>query len=100
MIRHVVVFSFAAEVDGDRREAIASALRGLVGVVPGLVAMRTGPDLGWSDGNGDLAVTADFVDEDAWRGYGPHPAHQAVATELIFPFMTARAAVQFSYDDE
>jgi hypothetical protein len=95
VIRHVVVFTFTPEVDEGQRDKISSALSGLVGVVPGLVAMHSGADLGLADGNGEMAVTADFADEDAWRGYMVHPAHVEVADTQIRPFLTSRAAVQF-----
>jgi hypothetical protein len=97
MVRHVVVFSFVPEVDEGARAAMIAALEALVGVVPGLVSMTAGENLGLDEGNGDLAVVADFVDEDAWRGYQAHPAHLAVADEQIRPFVTGRSAVQFAW---
>jgi len=93
MVRHTVLFKL--DLGPAEREAIVPALEALVGVVPGLVAMRAGTDLGLADGNFDFAATADFVDENAWRGYLTHPAHLAVADGQIRPFMTARSAVQF-----
>jgi len=95
MLRHVVLFSFVPELDLARRDAIASSLEGLVGVVPGLMSMRCGRDAGLVADNADFAVVADFTDADAWRGYIDHPAHVAIASTQIRPFTSRRSAVQF-----
>jgi len=98
MLRHVVLFSFVPELDRDQRDAIASSLEGLVGVVPGLLSMRSGRDIGLVPDNADFAVVADFTDAAAWRGYIDHPAHVAIAAAQIRPFTTQRAAVQFQIE--
>jgi hypothetical protein len=98
VLRHVVVFSFGPELDRGGRDAIASSLEGLVGVVPGLVSMRCGRDAGLVPDNADFAVVADFTDTDAWRGYVDHPVHVAIASTQIRPFVTHRVAVQFQIE--
>jgi|SRR5580704_17594485 hypothetical protein len=98
MLRHVVLFAFEPTLDGAGRDAIASSLEGLVGVVPGLVAMRCGRDAGLTAGNADFAVVADFTDTEAWRGYVDHPAHVAIASAQIRPFVTQRMAAQFQIE--
>jgi len=98
MLRHVVLFSFVPELDRDRRDTIASALEGLVGVVPGLISMRCGRDAGLAPGNSDFAVTADFTDAAAWQGYIDHPAHVAIASTQIRPFVVHRSAAQFLFE--
>lgn len=99
MIRHVVVYSFVPELPPDRRAAIVAALEGLVGVIPGLLSMQAGADLGLADGNGHFALVADLADAEAWRGYQEHPAHQQVADTMIRPFVAGRTAVQFVLAD-
>ena len=95
MLRHVVLFSFVPELDRSQRDHIAASLEALVGVVPGLMSMRCGPDLGLAPDSADFAVTADFTDAAAWQGYLDHPAHVAIASTQIRPFVTRRTAVQF-----
>jgi stress responsive alpha/beta barrel protein len=98
VLRHVVLFSFTPELDSGGRDAIALSLEDLVGVVPGLVSMRCGRDAGLVTDNAEFAVVADFTDTDAWRGYLDHPAHVAVASTQIRPFVTQRVAAQFQIE--
>jgi len=44
-------------------------------------------------------VVAAFEDEAASRGYGPHPEHQAVVTELVVPVLHRRLALQADLTD-
>ena len=95
MVRHVVLYSFVPEHPPEGRAAIVEGLVALVGVVPGLVAMKVGTDLGLMEGNFDLGIVADFVDAAAFDTYVAHPAHVEVRDTLIRPVTTNRAAIQY-----
>lgn len=78
----------------DHAPAIAEGLRGLVGVVPGLLTVRAGLDLGLREGNGQLVFALDFDSPEAWAAYGAHPAHVALIDERIAPHLVSKAFVQ------
>jgi len=100
MLRHVVLLELRAGAPAGRAEAIAAALRALPGVIPGIISYEVSVDLGLSGGgNAHLGVVATFEDEAAWRGYGPHPEHQAVVTELVAPVLRRRLALQADLTD-
>ncbi len=97
MLRHVVCFAWAESATPEQVDAVVDGLRALPAQIPEIRAYWVGADRGLVDGNGDLAVVADFDDVDAWRAYLAHPAHQAVAVERIRPITARRVAVQFDW---
>jgi hypothetical protein len=94
MLRHLVLMAFSDEATPEQRAAVAPALRALPPVVPSIRSYWVGEDAGLAEGNWDLAVVADFDDEDGWRSYTGHPEHVKVLTEVIRPILARRAAVQ------
>ena len=65
----------------------------LQGVVPSILDIRVGPDVG-GGGNWDVALVADFADEDALNAYVRHPDHQAVVA-YVRSVVSDRVAVDF-----
>ena len=96
MFRHVVLFRWVDGVTDEQVAAISDELLRLPSIIPELRAYWVGPDAGASEGNFDYAVVADFDDVDSWRVYRDNPEHQRIATEMIRPLVTERAAVQSS----
>ena len=94
MIRHVVVFTWSAELDADRRRTILGALRRLPEDVGGMTEFVVADDAGLSDGNADSVLIADFPDTEAYSRYAADPVHQAVLAEHVRPWLAARSAVQ------
>lgn len=86
MIKHIVMFRFKEEHQGDLNEAKAR-LEALVGVVPELKSMEVGLDFLRSDRSMDLVLTAVVEDEAGLEAYRIHPAHQEVVA-----FLKVRAA--------
>jgi hypothetical protein len=85
MVQHLVLFRFRSNLALGAVEKIWEELRGLQDVVPGIVgfqggAYRSPEELarGFSHG---LIIT--FIDAAARDAYLPHPAHQAVVTQLL-----------------
>ena len=73
-----------------------TALRALPAQIESLRSYAVGPDLQLGEGRGDFAVVAEFDDADGYQAYVDHPAHQAVANDLIAPIRADRAHVQFA----
>lgn len=95
MLRHVVVFRWAAGTTDQQIDALRRGLEALPAMIPQLRDYRVGPDAGLVDGSWDFAVVADVDDAAACRAYLDHPAHEKVAAELIRPLIAERAAVQY-----
>jgi hypothetical protein len=93
VIRNIVVGRLRADVPP---EAVDQALQALLGLRPdGLIEMRAGRDAGLRDGNWGYAITADFVDEDAYRRYDLEEEHNRIRRELFAPISASIARVQF-----
>jgi hypothetical protein len=93
VIRNIVVGRLRADVPP---EAVDQALQALLGLRPdGLIEMRAGRDAGLRAGNWGYAITADFVDEEAYRRYDLEQEHNRIRQELFDPISESIARVQF-----
>ena len=93
MIRHIVMYCIREDCDKAAAiEEIRVALEGLVGVVPGLKAMKIRPTVG---GHYDYILYSVFDSEDALAGYKMHPAHLAVKP-IVHGYITQRVAGDFA----
>ncbi|HEX2074032.1 MAG TPA: Dabb family protein [Geodermatophilus sp.] len=93
MIRNVVVGRLRPGVD---RETAERALAAIVALEPeGCVDMRVGVDAGLRPGNWSYSITADFVDEDAYRHYDLEQEHNRIRRELFDPISEEIARIQF-----
>jgi heme-degrading monooxygenase HmoA len=99
MIRHVAVFRWVDGTADEQVAAVADALRSLPGQVESIRGYTVGTDLRLGEGRWDFAVVAEFDDADGYQAYVDHPAHQAVATDLIAPIRAERAHVQLSLSE-
>jgi hypothetical protein len=80
-----------------QKEALRAGLGRLPEVIPEIRSYRFGEDAGLNEGNFDFVVTADFDDADGYLAYRDHPDHKQLVAELMGPFVTKRAAVQFEW---
>jgi hypothetical protein len=97
VFRHVVMVRLSDDMTDEQREALRAGLGRLPELIPGIRAYRFGDDAGLNEGNFDFVVTADFDDADGYLAYRDHPDHQKLVSELLAPFVTKRAAVQFEW---
>jgi hypothetical protein len=97
MIRHTVLFKWAADATDEQKKAAAAEVAGLPSIVPSIRAFASGPDAGFAEGNFDFAVTADFDDEAAYFAYRDNPGHRQVVQRYITPIVAQRAAVQYEF---
>jgi hypothetical protein len=95
MIRHVVTFTWSADVDAARRARSVEALRALREDVGGMTSFTVAEDAGLTDGNAHAVLIADFPDVDAFRRYAQDPVHLSVIAEHVRPFLASRSAVQY-----
>jgi hypothetical protein len=95
MIRHVVIFTWAAAADAQRRAASVQALRRLRQDVGGMDSLVVAEDAGLSDGNGNVVLIADFPTIEAFYRYAQDPVHLSVIAEHVRPWLSARSAVQY-----
>jgi hypothetical protein len=98
VIRNVVVGRVRAGVPAEQVEAAIQALRDLTveGVAFRLVG---GQDRGLRDGNAHFALTADFVDDEAYRVYDADPEHNRIRRELFAPISDSIERIQFALPD-
>jgi hypothetical protein len=97
MFRHVVMVRLAEDMTDDQKEALRGGLARMPEVIPEIRSYRFGGDAGLNQDNFDFVVTADFDDADGFLTYRDHPDHQKLVAELLGPFVTKRAAVQFEW---
>lgn len=90
----MVTLTFRDDLAPDDVGAIVDALRALPPQIPSLNEYVVGADIGQSEGNATVGIVADFDDWDGYVAYRDHPAHVAVATDMILPVLTGRGAVQ------
>ena len=95
MIRHVVVFTWSAHADAERRKTTVEALRRLRQEVGGMSQLVVAGDAGLSEGNADTVLIADFPDAEAFYRYAQDPVHLAVLAEHVRPWLAQRSAVQY-----
>ena len=98
-VRHVVIWSFLDEVVDQNAtyQEMASRLNGLVGVVPGLLSLELGHDLGDTDANWDVVLISEHESVEALEAYQQHPAHLEVAA-FLRQQVASRAAVDYLHE--
>ena len=97
MIRHTVLFKWAADATDEQQKAAATEVAKLPSIVPSIRAFASGPDAGLNQGNFDFAAAADFEDVDGYLAYRDHPDHRAIVSQFILPIAAQRAAVQYEF---
>jgi hypothetical protein len=103
VIRNVVVGRLRATDNPDQRAVdVAMLHQGLAGIaalqLPGLLAMNVGCDLGLRDGGWTFAITNDWQDADAYRGYDADQEHNRLRREIFAVICEEIARVQFMID--
>lgn len=100
MLRHIVLFAldgFDTAADKNRHllrlKMSLEALTNEIEVLNDLkVRLNTNPDEAY-----DFALEADLNCIDCLKAYAEHPLHQRIVQEMIKPYQTARAAVDYVY---
>lgn len=94
MIRNVVLVRLRP---GEWGAQVAELQRSLAALpCPGMTGFSMGGDAGLREGNMDLAIVSDFVDEHAYREYDADPEHNRLRRELLGPIAEHVERCQFS----
>lgn len=104
MIRNVVMGRLRQPADDEQRATDQKMLRqGLAEIAalspPGLLAMHVGVDAGLREGGWDFAITNDWTDADAYRGYDADAEHNRIRRDIFAVITETIARVQFEIGD-
>ncbi|RAQ94629.1 Dabb family protein [Thermogemmatispora tikiterensis] len=84
MIMHVVLLKPKSDTGEQELWTALQHVKELQQKIPGIVDVTIGKNLSISNNKGYLyGFVMIFLDEDHLKAYGPHPAHQVVAAELV-----------------
>jgi hypothetical protein len=76
VIRNVVLGRLRADLDESELAQLERGLAGIAGLrLPGQLAMAVGRDAGLRDGGWSFAITNDWADAEAYRGYDVDAEH-------------------------
>ena len=99
MIRHVVMWSFLDEAEGAAKKAnmarIRESLLALQPVIPEILEMEIGEDIGIGRDTWDMVLITCFDSAAALEHYQHHPAHKAVSA-FVAKVRKNRACVDFT----
>jgi quinol monooxygenase YgiN len=98
VLRHVALFRWKPEATAEDVSKVEAAMHQLPAKIPCILSYGFGCDLAVFGANADLALVADFADQEALATYANHPDHQAVIQNLIRPIMAQREAIQYVID--
>ena len=95
MIKHVILWTLKEEANTNAvKEGIRAGLEGLLGVIPGLVALRVYTQ-GLESSNTHVMLDSTFDSVAALQAYAVHPAHVEVADTKVRPFTVQRSCLDF-----
>lgn len=95
MIEHIVLFRLNDGVTDTDIDALFDALHAVAGAVDGVLSYRLNRDAGLRDtGNEDIALVAQFRDEEAFNTYLTHPEHLAVLADAAPRLFAHRHGIQ------
>lgn len=82
MISHVVLLQPKPETTTEEMEAALNHVREMQAQIPGIAAIETGKNMSANHKGYEYGFIIRFAEEEQFRGYAPHPAHQPVSEEL------------------
>lgn len=97
MVQHIVMFKFRDDVLTDLREtaqqAFKEGIEGLPTTIPFIRNVHVGFNINAAE-KWDICLTSSFDNLDDVKAYSAHPAHKAIASELM-KHIAERACVDF-----
>lgn len=98
MIRHILLFSFAAHADEGLRDAVMNGLRDLPAAFPVIRDFELGPNRSDRDDTYEFGMTMTFPDVATLQGYLTSELHEAFVRTLFRPSIRHRAIVSFEME--
>lgn len=99
MIRHVVMWSFLDQAEGADKKAnmtrIRESLLALQPVIPEILTMEIGEDIGIGRDPWDMVLITSFADAASLAHYQNHPSHKAVSA-FVAKVRKDRACIDFT----
>jgi len=100
MFKHVVMWQFKDEADGQTKEqnlkALKEKLMALKPLINEILSISCGSDVLKTDASYDFALVADFDSADDFLIYRDHAEHKKVG-EFVKTVTSARVCVDFEY---
>lgn len=99
MIKHIILWTLKPELTDEEKAAVKAnmkkGLEALVGQVPGLIDVKVYIDGRLASSTADVMLDSTLESEEALKAYASHPAHVAVADELVCPYTAQRCCLDF-----
>ncbi len=96
-MKHIVMFKFRADVPEEvrlsARQAFKEGIERLPETIPFIQSVHVGFNVNGNE-TWDISLDSTFATLDEVKAYGAHPAHKAVATQLM-QYIAERACVDF-----
>jgi hypothetical protein len=99
MIRHCSLFKFKDGTSGESIAEIVEHFRALTDKVPAIRSADIGRNIGFHDGNYDIAANVNFDSIEGYREYSVDATHLKFVDDYLLPNLEVRVAVQFDLDD-
>ena len=101
MLKHIVMWRFQGQAEGKSKQEhmawIKEHLLALQPVIPELLSMEIGQDIGVGRDTYDMALVTTFENAETLAFYQNHPAHKAVSA-YVGKVRIARASVDYLTD--
>jgi hypothetical protein len=102
MVKHIILWKLKDELSPAEKESVKAGIKegleGLMGKVPGLVAIHVQTN-GLASSNADVMLDSTFESEAALNAYSVHPAHVAVADSKVRPYTAVRSCLDFEVEE-
>jgi len=99
MIRHIVMWSFLDQAEGADKKTnmakIRAALLALRPIIPEILEMEIGEDIGIGRDTWDMVLITSFASAEDLEHYQHHPDHKAVSA-FVAKVRKNRACVDFT----
>lgn len=99
MIKHIILWTLKPELSDEEKAAVKAnmkkGLEALVGQVPGLIDVKVYIDGRLASSTADVMLDSTLESEEALKAYASHPAHVAVADDLVRPYAVLRSCLDF-----
>lgn len=98
MVRHIVMWRLAPSPDmAQRAMDIKENLEGLKDKIECLRDIEVGINFNTSDTVSDVVLLSTFDSKEALNEYQNHPAHKAVGTTYVKPFVEERRVCDYEF---
>lgn len=97
MVEHIVLFKWQPEATEAAIADVLTALRGMVGKIPSIVALSCGENFSARSQGFTHGLVVRFRDRQGLADYQPHPLHQDIIATKIKPILAETLAVDYEF---